>query len=128
MNTRLVSAPGAEMNLAFALQGRRVSVGREDDNMIQLPHEKVSKHHAVLVTEAGDWVIEDLDSTNGTLVNGKAVQRAKLNHGDSVKIGPFELFFEENAPTAGWAPSHILDLSPEVHDATLHIVKPPKKQ
>ena len=77
MNTRLVSAPGAEMNLAFALQGRRVSVGREDDNMIQLPHEKVSKHHAVLVAEAGDWVIEDLQSTNGTLVNGKPAFMAR---------------------------------------------------
>ena len=127
MNTRLVSARGAEMDLAFALQGRRVTLGREDDNMVQLPHEKVSKHHAVMQAEKDGWVIEDLQSTNGTLVNGKPVQRAKLADGDSVTIGPFELFFEENAPSADWVPSHILDLSSEVHDATIHISKPPKK-
>jgi pSer/pThr/pTyr-binding forkhead associated (FHA) protein len=127
MNTRLVSARGAPMDLAFALQGRRVTIGREDDNMVQLPHEEVSKHHAVLLAEAAGWVIEDLQSANGTLVNGKRVQRARLADGDSVKLGPFELFFEENAPSADWVPSHLLDLSSEVHDATIHIPKPPPK-
>ena len=128
MNTRLVSARGAEVPLAFALQGRRVTIGREDDNMVQLPHEKVSKHHAVIQDESEGWVIQDLQSTNGTLVNGKPVQRVRLVDGDRVTLGPFELVFEENAPSADWVPSHMLDLSSEVHDATIHIPKPPKKE
>jgi pSer/pThr/pTyr-binding forkhead associated (FHA) protein len=102
MNTRLVSYRNGKTDLAFPVEGSRVTIGREDDNEVQLPHEKVSKHHAVLLPAEGGWSIEDLGSTNGVFVNAKQVQRAALKHGDRVRIGPFELFFETNT-TASFA-------------------------
>ena len=111
MNTRLVSYRSGKTDLAFPIQGSRVTVGREDDNEIQLPHEKVSKHHAALLPAEGGWAIEDLGSTNGLFVNGKQVQRAALKHGDHVKIGPFELYFETKGVSDEWVPSYLMDLS-----------------
>jgi pSer/pThr/pTyr-binding forkhead associated (FHA) protein len=45
MSTRLVSCRGGKIDLAFPIQGPRVTIGRKADNMVQLPHANVSKHH-----------------------------------------------------------------------------------
>ena len=127
MNTRLVSYHNGKTDLAFPVEGSRVRIGREGDNEIQLPHEKVSKHHAALVPVEGGWSIEDLGSTNGVFVNGKQVQRSALKHGDRVKIGPYELFFETKGVSEEWVPSCLMDLSTKVHDPTIQQTKPPQK-
>ena len=127
MNTRLVSYHNGKTDLAFPVEGSRVRIGREGDNEIQLPHEKVSKHHAALVPAEGGWSIEDLGSTNGVFVNGKQVQRAALKHGDRVRIGPYELFFETKGVSEEWVPSYLMDLSTKVHDPTIQQTKPPQK-
>jgi pSer/pThr/pTyr-binding forkhead associated (FHA) protein len=119
MKTRLVSYRGAKIDLAFPLEGPRVTIGREADNLVQLPHEKVSKHHAVMVPAGDRWAIEDLHSTNGVFVNGRRVERTQLNDGDHVKIGPFELFFEMNVPADDWVPSHIIEMSSQIHEDTI---------
>ncbi len=119
MKTRLVNYRGGKIDLAFPIEGVRVTIGREADNMIQLPHEKVSKHHAVIVSAKDVWEIKDLQSTNGVLVNGKPVQSAKLTDGDRVKIGPFEFYFEANVPSYDWVPSHIIDMSSAIHLKTI---------
>ena len=125
MKTRLVSYRGGKIDLAFPVQGERVTIGREADNLIQLPHDKVSKHHAVILPGQEGWEIKDLQSTNGTLVNGKQVPSAVLKDGDLVKIGPFELYFETNVPSDDWVPSHIIDMSSGVHFKTLPKDTPP---
>ena len=127
MKTRLVSYREGKIDLAFPIQGPRVTIGREADNLIQLPHEKVSKHHAVILPAKDGWAIEDLHSTNGVLVNGKQVQRVELKDGDRVKIGPFEFYFEANVPSDDWVPSHIIDLSSQVHQQTIRKNEPPEK-
>ena len=127
MNTRLVSYRGGKTDLAFNVEGSRVTVGREDDNEIQLPHAKVSKHHAALLPAEGGWSIEDLGSTNGVLVNGRQVQHAALKHGDRVSIGPYELFFETKGVADDWVPSYLMDFSSKVHDQTIPQTKPPHK-
>lgn len=119
MKTRLVSYRAGKIDLMFPIQGARVTIGREADNMVQLPHEKVSKHHAVILPAKDSWEINDLQSTNGLLVNGKQVQQAVLKDGDRVKIGPFEFYFETNVPSDDWVPSHIIDMSSEVHRKTI---------
>ena len=119
MKTRLVSYRGGKIDLMFPIQGARVTIGREADNMVQLPHEKVSKHHAVILPAKDGWEIKDLQSTNGVLVNGKQVSHAQLKDGDRVKIGPFEFYFETNVPSDDWVPSHIIDMSSEVHLKTI---------
>jgi pSer/pThr/pTyr-binding forkhead associated (FHA) protein len=119
MKTRLVSYRAGKIDLAFPIQGARVTIGREADNLVQLPHEKVSKHHAVILPAKDGWEIKNLQSTNGVLVNGKQVEGAKLKDGDRVKIGPFEFYFETNVPSDDWVPSHIIDMSSEVHQKTI---------
>jgi pSer/pThr/pTyr-binding forkhead associated (FHA) protein len=87
-------------------------------NLIQLSHEKISEHHGVILQTKEGWVIEDLQSTNGIVVNNQRVSRARLNEGDTVKIGSFEFYFEINVPADDWVPSHIIVLSSNIHDKT----------
>jgi pSer/pThr/pTyr-binding forkhead associated (FHA) protein len=119
MNARLVSYDSEKVALAFPLEGAQLAIGREADNDIQLPHERVSKRHAALVRSKDGWSIRDLHSTNGVFVNGNQVRQADLKHGDRVKIGPYELHFETKLPEADWVPSYLMDFSTKVHDKTL---------
>ena len=127
MKTRLVRYREGQIDLAFPVAAPGATIGREDDNMIQLPHEKVSKHHAAILQTGEGWVIKDLHSANGVFVNDQRVERGPLKGGDRVKIGPYEFYFETNVPSEDWVPSHIADLSTKVHDQTVHTTNPPKK-
>lgn len=119
MKTRLVNYREDAIDMMFALDRPRITIGREVDNMIQLPHEKVSKHHGVLTQSGEGWTIEDLNSTNGILVNGVRVNQAPLKDRDLVKIGPFEFYFEMDVPAYDWVPSHIVELSARIHHRTV---------
>ena len=81
--------------------------------------EKISKHHAAVVLAKEGWTIEDLQSKNGVLVNGQKVGQALLRDGDTVKIGPYEFYFEANVPSDTWVPSHIVNFATKVHQQTL---------
>ncbi|MDF1756597.1 MAG: FHA domain-containing protein [Verrucomicrobiales bacterium] len=73
----------------FNLLTRKTSIGRKEDNDIHLNDSRVSNYHAELVRiEAGSYQLVDLDSDNGTAVNGKLVEDTILNNGDQIKIGP----------------------------------------
>ena len=128
MNARLVNYKNGMTELAFPIMGCGARIGREDDNEIQLPHEKVSKHHAALLPAEGGWLIKDLGSTNGVFVNGEQVPRATLKHGDRVRIGPYELFFETKGVGEEWVPSYLMDMSSKVHRPTIQQTKPPQKR
>lgn len=67
--------------------GRKTSVGRTPDNDLQIDAKFISRHHAVILAGPVNTVIEDLNSTNGVLVNGQRVTRQVLNDGDEVVIG-----------------------------------------
>jgi hypothetical protein len=72
---------------------RRVVIGRSKDADIQVEDPNVSRRHAEVRQEgAAHWVI-DLDSTNGTEVNGRRLKRAKLRPGDTITVGSTELVF-----------------------------------
>lgn len=64
-----------------------VTIGREEENTIRLNDERVSRFHAKLQEDAGRVILTDLDSTNGTRVNGRPVQMRVLKPGDQVSIG-----------------------------------------
>jgi Protein of unknown function (DUF3662)/FHA domain len=72
---------------------RRVVIGRSKDSDIQLSDPNVSRRHAELRQEGAAFWIVDLDSTNGTEVNGRRLKRAKLQSGDTITIGSTELVF-----------------------------------
>lgn len=71
-------------------------VGRQVGCQVCLPDEDILPEYAVICgADDGGWFIEDLTTSNRTLVNGAIVRKARLNDGDIVKIGPFtiEVFF-----------------------------------
>lgn len=75
---------------------RRLTIGRHQDNCVQLPGGLVSRFHAVLdVASDGSFWLEDHGSTAGTMVNGERVTRRRLHHGDELTIGDVLLRFEE---------------------------------
>lgn len=119
MKARLVSYKAEKPDLAFPVPANRTTIGREADNFVQLPDPNVSKHHAAIVAAQGRWTIEDLDSRNGTFVNGAAVKRCELKNGDRVRIGSAEFVFETVADDQQWVPSHVIDMSASVRDETM---------
>ena len=78
-----------------ALSGDRVTIGRLASSGVHVPDANVSREHAAFVREGSSWWIEDLDSSNGTLLNGEPVDRARLQDGDVVEVGVTRLTFHE---------------------------------
>ncbi|TML53707.1 MAG: DUF2662 domain-containing protein [Actinobacteria bacterium] len=79
------------------IEKRRVVIGRSKDCDIQVADPNVSRRHAEVRQEgAAHWVV-DLDSTNGTEINGRRLKRAKLRPGDTITVGSTELVFEREA-------------------------------
>jgi hypothetical protein len=79
------------------LQGSSVVVGRLATSGIRLSDANVSREHAAFVRDADGWAIEDLASTNGTLLNGSPVSRSRLHDGDVVEIGVTRMTYHEPA-------------------------------
>jgi len=75
----------------YFLEKERFSFGRKPTCDIQINDQGVSKEHAVILTVGNDQILEDLGSTNGTLVNGIKVQRHILQNGDVIEVGRYKL-------------------------------------
>jgi hypothetical protein len=84
--TRLLIAKERGREIVHVL-GRKTSVGRTPDNELQIDAKFISRHHAVILAGPVQTVIEDLNSTNGVLVNGQRITRQILKDGDDVVIG-----------------------------------------
>jgi hypothetical protein len=70
-----------------------VTIGREEGNLLRLNDDRVSRFHAKIQFDNGDIIITDLDSTNGTRVNGNPVQIRRLRAGDQIALGRSTLLF-----------------------------------
>ena len=81
----ITDAEGATRD--FPLSKERVTVGRHPDNDISLNDKAVSGRHAVVITILRDSFLEDLNSTNGTQVNGKQIAKHPLANGDTISVG-----------------------------------------
>ena len=82
---------------------RRTRIGRASGCELQIDSGSVSRHHALVVVGPREAIIEDLNSTNGVLVNGRKVTRQPLSDGDAVTIGEiqFRYFARPIAAFAG---------------------------
>jgi hypothetical protein len=79
--------------LDVRLARERITIGRRADNDVCLPYPAVSGEHAAVVTILADSFLEDLGSTNGTLVNGKAIAKHFLRDRDEIDIGKQKLVY-----------------------------------
>lgn len=88
----------------FEIVDNEVHMGRELDNTLRLPDPSISRHHCVVRKVAGGYEIQDLQSSNGVLVNGNRVQSSPLRDGDRITLGQVQLTFQdpraENATVA----------------------------
>jgi pSer/pThr/pTyr-binding forkhead associated (FHA) protein len=81
------------------LTKERTTIGRKPHNDIQIDNLAVSGEHAVIVTILNDSFLEDLGSTNGTVVNGNPIKKHFLQNNDVVELGKYKLkFVGESAP------------------------------
>ena len=87
------------------LDKERVTVGRKPHNDIQIENLAVSSEHARIVTILNDSFLEDLGSTNGTLVNGNPIKKHILQNNDVIEIGKYTLKFMGEAAAGGQAAS-----------------------
>ena len=105
MPAKLVLSLNSSVLGEFSLEKERLTIGRRPDNDIQVDNLAVSGQHAAVITILNDSFLEDLDSTNGTYVNGKLIKKHALRDGDVVisvlgaSPGNFGIFFY--AP--GWS-------------------------
>jgi hypothetical protein len=84
----------------FSLTKERITIGRKPHNDIQVDNLAVSGEHAAIITILNDSFIEDLNSTNGTLVNGKPIKKHFLQHNDVIEIGKHKLKYFNDKPLA----------------------------
>ncbi len=90
---KLVVIMADNSTLDVPLDRERLTIGRRPDNDVCLPYPAVSGEHAAVVTILADSFLEDLGSTNGTLVNGKAVAKHFLRDHDQIDIGKQKLVY-----------------------------------
>ncbi|MFN7221330.1 MAG: FHA domain-containing protein [Burkholderiales bacterium] len=82
----------------ISLTKERTTVGRKPHNDIQVDNLAVSGEHAAIITILNDSFIEDLNSTNGTLVNGKPIKKHFLQNNDVIEIGKHKLKYFNDTP------------------------------
>jgi len=109
MNPRLIAINGSKKAMTFQLDGDETTIGRETANAIPLPLPSVSRRHCLIYRDGAEFKIRDLDSANGTFVNGIPVKEQTLSHSDHLRLGTIEFLFftgEGEEPTS----SHLVQL------------------
>ena len=89
-----------------------VTIGREEGNVLRLNDERVSRFHAKIQIDSQDVILTDLDSTNGTRINGHTVQIRRIQPGDRVGIGRSILLFGSNDEIAARIAAEKVHLGP----------------
>jgi pSer/pThr/pTyr-binding forkhead associated (FHA) protein len=89
----LVVEKGHEVGERFEIRGPSLTLGRDPASDVFLNDVTVSRQHAVIETIDSEITIRDVGSLNGTYVNGVRVDEARLQHGDSVQVGRFQMVF-----------------------------------
>jgi predicted component of type VI protein secretion system len=107
---RLLLKKGVELLGEFELR-RRVTLGRKADNDILINDPAVSGHHAVIEMHQGHFRLHDLDSTNGTHLNGRKVQRTGLRNGDEIRLGSHSLHYSGPDAPPSFMDTMILELN-----------------
>ena len=98
---KLILSVDGQVLKEFPLSKERTLIGRKPHNDIQIDNLAVSGEHAVIVTILNDSFLEDLGSTNGTIVNGNPIKKHFLQNNDVIELGKYKLkFVGEAAPAA----------------------------
>jgi pSer/pThr/pTyr-binding forkhead associated (FHA) protein len=116
MDEKLIFQTESQPVKEVQLTGDEITIGRDPENSVVLDDVKISRYHLRIFRDKQNWMVEDLKSTNGTTLNGKALKKAqKLKHGDLVTMGeeiPFKVVLEVEKPAEKSAESEVAQAEP----------------
>ncbi len=103
MKPRLQVAAGPLTNSIYFLTEAEIRIGRDASNSLPISDLSLSRRHCTLLREEGSYKLRDLESRNGTFVNGVVVSEKRLNHGDQISAGEsvFRFLLKEDSDAAG---------------------------
>jgi pSer/pThr/pTyr-binding forkhead associated (FHA) protein len=93
---RLILSLDSQVLAEYNMSKERYTIGRLPDNDVRIDNPAVSGHHSLIINILNDSFLEDLNSTNGTYVNGKLIKKHALQHGDVITIGHHQLRFSDH--------------------------------
>jgi hypothetical protein len=98
---RLILSLDGQTLAEYNMTKERYTVGRLPDNDIRVDNAAVSGHHSLIINILNDSFLEDLNSTNGTYVNGKLIKKHALQHGDVITAGHHQLRYVDDQGDVG---------------------------
>src|ERR1700680_4432965 len=93
---RLMLSLDGQILAEYNMHKERYTIGRLADNDIGIANPAVSGHHSLIINILNDSFLEDLNSTNGTYVNGKLIKKHAMQHGDVITVGHHQLRFVDS--------------------------------
>lgn len=81
----------------YTFTGKSMTIGRHRENDIVIDNLSVSRKHARIKSGRGEYIVTDLHSKNGTLVNGEAIQESKISSGDIITVGKYQIIFKTSS-------------------------------
>lgn len=113
---RLILSMNGQNMAEYNMSKERYTIGRLPDNDVRIDNPTVSGHHSLIINILNDSFLEDLNSTNGTYVNGKLIKKHALQHGDVVTVGKHQLRYvdavsEEEEEDDEFARTMVIDSS-----------------
>src|SRR6476660_1888996 len=107
----------------YELNVEKTTVGRVEDNAFQITEPSVSSHHAEIILKGSDVVVHDLNSTNGTFINGEKISESVLKPGQTLRLGQIEMRLETEGAAAP-APAPVSASAPAPASAPSPAKKP----
>ena len=98
---RLMLSLDGSVLAEYNMNKERYTIGRLPDNDIRIDNPAVSGHHSLIINILNDSFLEDLNSTNGTYVNGKLIKKHAMQHGDVITVGCEEPLHPQTVSTLG---------------------------
>ena len=120
MPKMIISLDGAVLR-EVQLTKDRVTLGRRPYNDIVIDHLAVSGEHALVQLLGSETFIEDLNSTNGTYINGKTVKKQLLKNGDVIEVGKYRIQYVDEAGAAG----SLSSAAPGIFNAAIKVISGP---
>lgn len=113
---------------SFDLAAERTTVGRVEENAFQIAEPSVSSRHCEILLRGDDIVIKDLNSTNGTFINGEKISEGVLKPGQTLRLGNVELKLDTPGASAASSPSAPSPATPSAAPATPPATPSPTKK
>src|SRR5947209_3662590 len=90
---------------SYELKVEKTTIGRVEDNAFQIAEQSVSSHHCEILHKGTDVIVKDLNSTNGTYINGEKISEKPLKPGQILRLGTIEVRLEGDGAPAAAAPT-----------------------